>query len=619
MLLKIDLARAKALALGSLVVLLALGLVQCSSPESTTAAGDAGSGTPAGADSTDQAQGGATDNSQGPGTYALTWLHTPSEPNQPDSRYPTVVIVHGLNHHQMDPWPKRMADKVVQLIEDENRNQQDDPKTDVLVDDINIAFWYWGYYDTATSWNACYLATPAAGQELARRLGGLMDGGTIDPDPSRIHLIGYSDGGYVCAVCGSSIAARNRGLIGQLTGLDVPDVVIPPQVVQVDPSAFGAVTWYPLVGPDPILSLPLEGRNVIMERVHQEDYPGLKHTNFFDQYYTEQKIEPGEWDSWVAIKDTPRESCLGFERVQPQLNVSYTLESQLGEQEWSDGGEKSFTDFAGREALTDQLFNTGVGSYPAAYSGIDVHGWDYGYTQWEWSVTMWASGWGESAHARTEMTTDFTGRMTTNWQPGDLATRNELATPVLLTYSSTLDLQALSQQQTAPLPACVPPSHGIMLGRDAMRCALIMVGPDKEALTVSGTSTVSATDAYATPYQLGCSLLRDPFRLTVDADGATQLSSSGSAIVCPAETSASVRAPYLLSADVYAVRVQSAARTVWGDPPLTFAPEVSTIQEAHSFTPEIPGLYVIRVTWTSADNGSSASSNAIVFAAGSRE
>ena len=75
----------------------------------------------------------------------------------------------------------------------------------------------------------------------------LMEERSIDPDPARIHLIGYSMGGYVCAAAAEKIMTDVGVKIGQLTGLDVPkrrsDWFYSCDPIQIDDEDFGAVEW----------------------------------------------------------------------------------------------------------------------------------------------------------------------------------------------------------------------------------------------------------------------------------------------------------------------------------------------------------------------------------------
>jgi pimeloyl-ACP methyl ester carboxylesterase len=528
-----------------------------------------------------------------------------------------------------------MARTIVELI-NIDRAQPDA----VLVDDINIGFWSWGYYPIIdwsgdlAGWDSCYRATPAAGEELARQLEQFIEAGSIDADPSRIHLIGYSYGGYVSAVCGQRFANSGRGRIGQLTGLDVPDVVIPPPIVEVDPAAFGAVTWYVLTGTAdlPIKSLTLGGENVIKEEVLADGFV-LNHANF-PSWYTEHKIVRRHWDSWVAVKDSPR-GPLSFDTWERRLDVSYSLTCQgllhppppvVLDEVRSENGQWTITDSDDRETSVQSGV---VGTDPLE---LTLRGGAFASLRYSEGTLMARAEAYEPGYAHAALAAQFAGSTTTAWQRQGPSARNEQATPVLLYHADTVEVHVGCERGETVLPLTE-----YRLNPSSPFFSFVTVGPETETVRLSYRAAADESSHFGRsgPYVGGyveftVDLNMSPFHPCVcdtlyaglAYDDICPYRESGLAIY-PAGAELYTGAPI----NWYAGHIRSGAEVVWGSS-LAFSLEQSshpqdgifTIEsERQRFRPTVPGLYVIRLTWTSNDDGTSASSNAIVFASGSRE
>jgi hypothetical protein len=559
-------------------------------------------------------------------------LHTPAgapEPNQPDRRYPTIIIVHGFNHDPNDPsvlWPQRMADKIVELIRDEN-SLQSDPNMDVLVDDINIAFWNWGYYPIIDS-QCCYRATAAAGQELGGQLERLMDAGTgtIDPDPSRIHLIGYSDGGYVCAACAHSIATSGRGRIGQLTGLDVPqkyDPTLPDSTI--DPNDFDAVTWYPLPGIQwwqPIGSLPLHGPNVISEDITAPDVdPDVYHTDVPD-WYIDRKIVRGDdwgswWDSWVAVKRAywPR-NCTG----RFVLDVSYKLECQgldgfdgsgqrILAEPASEADQKHYVILPSSEPLSSIQLEREISSgsvYPAK-SKVIASG--SGSVTSPLATCSWlggllalrTSGWAEWGSAYAKGTINSIAEVA--WGSPLLDAMGEHLPSLLVVQTFGSEPQRLQWQGHERTLL------GTTLG--GTRESLLNVDEGLTITSITSHWESEVRDGVVPTASAGFSI----FELGVDMgfEGVRLGSGSSAAFICPPKLKAT------LFANSASLHRKGAGETIWGgDIKYEETRGEETRGDSVSFVPGRPGLCVIRYRLSSTDDDSTAGTNVTIFVPGER-
>jgi len=239
--------------------------------------------------------------------------------HQAGPKYPTFIIVHGWNSCADADWVGKMAKAILTLL------QNDPEDVDVLVDDANIAFWDWRADARSPLWypwgayGHCRVQGEVLYQDLTKRMGS-----EIGEDPSRIHLIGHSYGGYVSAACGSQFFAKNKACVGQLTGLDIPKKLLGKKVVTVDDQAFEVITLYPIPGEVPIASLGYEDvemtepPNVMSELVRDSTHGNIHN------WYMNNKIVWGKWNSLVAVKPF----ALGILKpTEPDtLDISYALE-----------------------------------------------------------------------------------------------------------------------------------------------------------------------------------------------------------------------------------------------------------------------------------------------------
>ncbi len=508
-----------------------------------------------------------------------------------------------------------MAGTIVKLIDDEDALQQSDPTKDVLVDDINIAFWSWGYYSTLSS-DCCYLAAQPAGEKLAEQLAQLMDNGAIDRDPSRIHLIGYSDGGYVCAVCGQSIVTSGRGRIGQLTGLDVPARVLLPPVVHVIPGAFAVVTWYPLVGLDPVVSLALDDPNfynVYVEEV-TANFPDVWHGNFPD-WYVENKIVRGKWDSYIAVK--PQRGDVPVYTQRATFDISYSLKCQglvdpntLAEPA-SEANTTQITEIVDLPSSQQIIFDRRITSGSPSYLSEASISCDGSLFPCNASWHLLGQAFGVSGgYALAQASVDSMHEITVDWPWDDGVQRDCQGTPAWVLFGGTVDQHLRWSTQDRTLSAT-----GSDLAYDR-RVSLITVGPARDVVTVTsgGRTQTDATGLASSPIPGADYFVLDSCSIVV---GAVVLPFQPRLrpYICPPKTNACVWSAYGPTSQPLAPGMQESAETIWGLP-LTFD---SGSEAGLCFTPETPGLYVIRNTLTSLDDHTSAGSNVAIFVPGKRE
>lgn len=571
---------------------------------------------------------------------------------------PTYILIHGYmpvyneegeNHQHLI----QIADVIRYRLDSEHQDGQSP-----FFDDANIAIWYWetqaapggaGQGDM-WPWRPSYEATPDEGGKLAAEIRRRMNNGEINADPDSVHIIAYSMGGYVGGIAGAVFKRDHPGhaRLGQLTGLDVPEPweeADPP--IRVSDESFGVVDWYPVTG--------IGGLGILSQRLEDTPEPnvinvvvggGVTHDgpSGILVWYRANRVWPGNpWISWVAVKPAfpGKVSATGG-----SLNVEYKLEAQGFEADGSPAALKSEEDdvlfelvpfsypFAGDPPSRDVLDRGIVSGFSNSMANINVSGTLRDGFGLEWVAFLDAIvSAGGPVFARSHATFDSVGTFEVTREPTWPTECGRLPSPVLVSYSSTMD-QMLRWEEyekrllaTGTIPFPFSPTDPPLPNHLSL---ITLSGPGSVEVRAH-TVDEAYSEFFADVVKIVGSVNLTCWRPAIDGNDVREIGKAfHRAFVCSAGADLYIGQQAIAEFPIdqmwssLELNARAEAEVVWGQS-LSFSP-VPGNPARLNFKPEepgldvirytLPGLYVIRYTLTSENDRTSASGNATLFVAG---